>query len=291
MGEQPGTANWMARGIAHADMINTVSPTYAAEILIPEHGAGLDGLLRARAGRVAGILNGIDRSEWNPAADAALASKFDATSIKRRSSNKKVVQETLGLKVKARVPLIGLVTRLVEQKGVDILVEAAEKLVDRGVQLAILGSGDDRYQTAIDQVRDRVPDQVGVEHRFNDRLARLIYGGSDMFLMPSRYEPCGLGQLIAMRYGSLPIVRATGGLKDSVLDAGRYPKRGTGFSFESYSPEGLIGAIDRALKAFANTERWVKIQQRAMAADFSWQASAAQYVELYRKAIVIHAKA
>lgn len=289
-GEQPGTANWMARGIAYADMINTVSPTYAAEIRTPDYGAGLDGLLRARTGHVVGILNGIDRSEWNPATDAALTTKFDARSIGRRSSNKKVVQETLGLKVNARVPLIGLVTRLVEQKGVDILIEAGEKLLERHVQLAILGSGDDRYQTAIDQLRDRYPDQVGVEHRFNDHLARLIYGGSDMFLMPSRYEPCGLGQMIAMRYGSLPIVRATGGLKDSVLDAGRYPKRGTGFSFEPYSPEGLIGAVGRALKVFASKERWVKIQQRAMAADFSWQASAAQYEELYLRAIEFHQK-
>ncbi len=289
-GEQPGTANWMARGIAHADMINTVSPTYAAEILAPDYGAGLDGLLRSRTGRVTGILNGIDRSEWNPATDAALTSKFDATSLKRRSANKKVVQATLGLKVNGRVPLIGLVTRLVEQKGVDILIEAAERLLERNVQLAILGSGDDRYQTAIDQLRDRYPNQVGLEHGFNDHLARLIYGGSDMFMMPSRYEPCGLGQMIAMRYGSLPIVRATGGLKDTVLDAGRYPKRGTGFSFGPYSPEGLIGAVDRALNVFAIKERWIKIQQRAMAADFSWQSSAEQYVELYRRAIQLHSR-
>lgn len=290
LGEQPGTANWMARGIAYADMVNTVSPSYAEEIHTPDYGAGLDKLLRSRRGRVAGILNGIDRAEWEPATDPALAARFDAQSIKHRSANKRVVQETLGLKIDPHAPLIGLVTRLVEQKGVDLLAAGAEKLLEHKLQLAILGSGDPRYEAAIDQLRDRHPDRVGVEHRFNDRLARLIYGGSDMFLMPSRYEPCGLGQMIAMRYGSLPIVRATGGLKDSVHDAGRYPKRGTGFSFEPYSAEGLIGAVDRALKAYADRARWLEIQQRAMSADFSWQASAEQYEELYRRAIEFHAK-
>jgi starch synthase len=290
-GEQPGTANWMARGIAHADVVNTVSPTYAEEILTVDMGAGLDGLLRSRRSRVSGILNGIDRVAWNPATDRALAAPFDLQSIRQRAANKRAVQEQLGLKRKPHTPLIGVISRLVEQKGVDILLEAAEKLLEREVQLIVLGSGEERYVTALDTWPRRYPGRVGVEHRFNDRLARLIYGGSDLFLMPSRYEPCGLGQMIAMRYGAIPIVRATGGLKDSVLDAGRYSKRGNGFSFEPYSAAGLIGTVDRALKAFEDRARWIEIQQQAMAADFSWQSSAEQYVELYRRAVEFHQKA
>jgi starch synthase len=290
-GEYGDAINWMARGITHADMINTVSPTYAQEIMTPEYGAKLDPLLRARHQRLAGILNGIDRADWNPATDAALAAKFSVKSIKRRSGNKQAVQHWLGLKVDPHVPVIGIVSRLVEQKGVDILLGAVERLLQRNLQLAILGSGEPRYELILDQLQYLFPDRIGVEHRFNDHLARLIYGGSDMFLMPSQYEPCGLGQMIAMRYGSIPIVRETGGLKDSVLDAAQYPKKGTGFSFEPYLAEGLIDAVDRALTVFQQPERWLKIQQHAMTADFSWQSSAEQYEELYRRAIEFSAKA
>lgn len=289
-GEQPGTANWMARGIAHADVINTVSPTYAAEILTPEVGAGLDTLLRSRRGRVSGILNGIDRDEWNPSTDPALAARFDSQSIKRRATNKKAVQEQLGLKRKPRLPLIGMVTRLVEQKGFDIILAAAERLMERDMQLVVLGSGEPHYEAALQELHDRYPGRVGIEYNFNDPLARLIYGGSDLFLMPSQFEPGGLGQMIAMRYGSLPLVRATGGLADTVTDAGRASKHGNGFSFKPYLPQALIGAVDRALKVYAQPERWIDLQQRAMAADFSWSQSAEQYVALYRKALVVHTK-
>jgi starch synthase len=284
-GEYGDTINWMARGITHADMLNTVSPTYAQEIMTPEYGVKLDPLLRARHLRLAGILNGIDRVEWNPATDAALAAKFSVKSIKRRSINKQAVQQWLGLKIDPHVPVIGIVSRLVEQKGVDILLGAVERLLQRNIQVAILGSGEPRYEVILAQLHQHFPDRIGIEHRFNDHLARLVYGGSDMFLMPSRYEPCGLGQMIAMRYGSIPIVRATGGLKDSVRDADQYPKKGTGFSFDAYSPDALIEAVDRALNAFQERTRWLKIQLRAMAADFSWEVSAEQYEELYRRAI------
>ena len=289
-GEYSDTINWMSRGIAHADMINTVSPTYAQEMMTPEYGANLDTLLRARSERVTGILNGINRVEWNPATDPALAAKFSVKSLNRRAANKRAVQELLQLKIDPVVPLIGVVSRLVEQKGVDLLLASAEKLLERNFQLAILGSGDPRYETVLNRLHNQMPDRIGIEGRFNDRLARLIYGGSDMFLMPSRYEPCGLGQMIAMRYGSIPIVRATGGLKDTVADTNHYPRRGTGFSFEWYAVDGLIDAVDRALTVFQDNKRWQKIQARAMDANFSWQSSAAQYVELYRKAMKVRSQ-
>ncbi len=291
IGEKPGTANWMARGIAHADVVNTVSPTYAREILTPEFGEGLQELLRARRGRVSGILNGLDQAEWNPQTDRWLAANFDASSLKKRSANKRAVQEQLGLKRKPHTLLIGMVSRLFDQKGLDILLEAVERLLTRDVQLAILGSGDEKYHAAFKVLRENCPDRVGVTHDFDEPLARRIYGGCDVFLMPSHFEPCGLGQIIAMRYGAVPLVRATGGLADTVMDAGRSPRRGTGCAFKPYTAAALLSALDRAAGAYADSERWQAIQRNGMAADFSWQASARQYVELYDKAIQLHRRA
>jgi starch synthase len=287
-GEPPGSVNWMARGIAHADLVNTVSPTYAAEILTPLRGEGLDGLLRARRERLSGILNGIDYAEWNPATDELLAARFDTASVKRRSINKRAVQDRLQLRRQPRTPLTGMVSRLYDQKGLDILIAAADQLLARGVQLAVLGSGDEKYHAALKELSERYPGRVGVEHEFDEPLARLIYGGSDLFLMPSHFEPCGLGQIIAMRYGAIPVVRATGGLADTVIDAGRSPKRGTGFAFKPATADGLIGAIERALVAYADADRWAAIQQRAMLADFSWSKSAAEYAALYQRAVDLH---
>jgi len=286
--EQPGTINWMARGIAHADAINAVSARYAREIMRPEYGAGLDALLREHKRRVSGILNGIDRQAWNPIDDAALAARFDADSLDRRARNKRALQHTLNLPL-GDAPLIGMVTRLVEQKGFDVLVNTADELLSREVQFAVLGTGDPKYESAMRALAARCPAQVAFAPRFDDNLARLIYGGSDMFLMPSRYEPGGLGQMIAMRYGSVPIVRATGGLADSVSDATRSPATGTGFTFGPSSPRSLLGAVDRALKAYRSGRTWRAIQTRAMAADFSWARSAQRYDRLYRKAIRLHA--
>ncbi|HZY42084.1 MAG TPA: glycogen synthase [Anaerolineae bacterium] len=288
MGERPGTVNWLARGIAHADVVNTVSPTYATEILTPALGDGLDGLLRARRGQVSGILNGLDYAEWNPATDPRLAAPFTVDALKARAVNKRAVQDQLGLKPAPRTPLIGLVTRLVDQKGLDLVIAAADRLFERNVQLAVLGNGDEIYHIALANLKLRYPGRVGVDHQFNEPLAHLIYGGSDLFLMPSHFEPCGLGQLIAMRYGSIPVVRATGGLVDTVIDAGRSLQRGTGFVFKPATSAGLLGALDRALAAHADAVRWRAIQRRAMAADFSWQTSAQQYVTLYQKAVELH---
>jgi starch synthase len=288
LGEKPGTANWLARGLTYADTVNTVSPNYARQILTREFGEGLHELLLARREPVAGILNGLDQIEWNPQTDPSLTARFTAASLKKRAANKRAVQTMLGLKRKPRALLIGMVSRLFDQKGFDILLAAADRLMERDTQLAILGSGDEKYHAALQTLVEKYPGRVGVDHNFNEPLARQIYGGCDVFLMPSHFEPCGLGQLIAMRYGAVPVVRATGGLVDAVTDAGRSPHRGTGFVFKPYTPAALLGAIDRAAGAYADPDRWSAIQRRGMAADFSWQASARQYEKLYHAASEVH---
>ena len=290
-GEKPGTANWLARGLTYADTLNTVSPNYAKQILTREFGEGLHELLNTRREPVAGILNGLDQITWNPQTDPLLTARYTATSLQKRVANKRTVQTTLGLKRKPRTLLIGMVSRLFDQKGFDILLAAADRLMERDVQLAILGSGAEKYHAALQALAEKYPGRVGVDHDFNEPLARQIYGGSDVFLMPSNFEPCGMGQLIAMHYGAVPVVRATGGLVDTVVDAGRSPQRGTGFAFKPYTSAALLGAIDRALAAFAQPDRWSAIQRRGMSADFSWQTSAQQYVTLYRRAIEVHQKA
>jgi starch synthase len=287
-GEAPGSVNWLARGITYADAINTVSPTYARQILTREFGEGLYALLHARRDQLSGILNGLDLREWNPQTDPLLAERFDAASLQKRAANKRAVQHELKLKRQPRTLLIGLVSRLFEQKGLDILVEAASQLLQRDVQLAILGSGDEKYHAALQALAEQYPGRVGVDHSFNEPLARKIYGGCDVFLMPSHFEPCGLSQLIAMRYGAVPLVRATGGLADTVIDANRSAQRGTGFTFTAYTAKALIGALDRAVAAFADPDRWQALQRRGLAADFSWTTSAQQYVALYRRAIELH---
>jgi starch synthase len=288
IGEPPGSVNWLARGIAYADAINTVSPTYAKQILTREFGEGLYDLLHTRRDQLAGILNGIDLREWNPQTDRLLAERFDVATLKKRAANKRAVQDELKLKRKPRTLLIGMVSRLFEQKGLDILMEAASQLLQRDVQLAVLGHGDEKYHAALKALAEQYPGRVGVDHKFNEPLARKIYGGCDVFLMPSHFEPCGLSQMIAMRYGAVPLVRATGGLADTVIDADRSEKRGTGFTFKAYSTKALIGALDRAVAAYAGPDRWQAVQRRGMAADFSWKASAQQYAELYRRAIERH---
>src|SRR5512139_3764630 len=286
--EAPGSVNWLARGIAYADAINTVSPTYAKQILTREFGEGLSELLYTRRDQLSGVLNGLDLHEWNPQTDPLLAKCFDAASLGKRAANKRAVQDELKLKRKPHTLLIGMVARLFEQKGLDILVEAATQLLQRDVQLAILGHGDEQYHAAVQALAQQYPGRVGFDHAFNESLARKIYGGSDVFLMPSHFEPCGLGQLIAMRYGAVPVVRATGGLADTVIDADRSAGRGTGFTFKAYTAKALVGALDRAWAAFVDPDRWQAIQCRGMAADFSWNTSAQQYVELYRRALELH---
>jgi starch synthase len=269
-------------GMAAADRLSTVSPSYALEIQTREYGCGLETYLSARSKELSGILNGIDLDSWNPATDPALAQRFEGERPGRRAANHYALQVQVGLKPKENVPLIGMVTRLDHQKGIDLALQALAQLGETPYQFILLGSGDPELEAQARDFSRARPGEMAFVNRFAPDLARLIYGGSDMLLVPSRYEPCGLVQMIAMRYGSVPIVRATGGLKDSVQDADAHPM-GTGFVFGSPSTGALIAALGRAIIAYASHDRWVDIQQRAMKCDFSWQASSRRYLELYRE--------
>lgn len=286
--EEPGTVNWMAQGIAHSDVINTVSQRYAQEILTPEYGCGMDGLLRSRQDHLWGILNGVDYDVWNPATDPHLAQPFDVGRLADRAANKAALQRAVHLPVRADVPVLGMVTRLVDMKGVDLLAAALDRLLARDVQFVLLGAGEPNYEELFSTLPRRFPQKAAVSLGFDAALAQQIYGGADMFLMPSRFEPCGLGQLIAMRYGSVPVVRATGGLADTVSDV---KDAGTGFVFGEYAADAFWHAIERALNVFADKPAWRAVQERGMRADFSWAVSAQKYEELYKRAIEFHKQA
>ena len=276
--------NLLKGGLLHADALTTVSPTYAKEIQAPEGGAGLDGVLRARSRELVGILNGLDQQSWNPATDQELPFHYDEKRLKEKSKNKTALQEELGLPVSPKTMLVGMVTRLAAQKGVDLVIEALPKLLKLDLQLVILGVGDRAIQEQLHQAAKK---QAGVRAHigFNEPLARRIYAGADAFLMPSRYEPCGLGQMIAMRYGAVPIVRATGGLADTVLDVRTHDRTGTGFCFRSSDPTSLTGAVHRAVEVFKEPRRWENLQRRCIKSDFSWDRSAQEYTKLYERLV------
>lgn len=270
-------------GIAYADRITTVSPTYAREIQTAEGGFGLDGLLRHRTGVLSGILNGIDEEHWSPHTDTNLAHPFDAATLPLKERNKTALQRELGLPVEPEAPLLGMVTRLTEQKGIDMVVEALPRLLAHGVQVAILGSGDAHWEKALGDAASR-SHRVAVRFGYDEPVAHRIIAASDLFLMPSRFEPCGLTQMYAMRYGTLPVVRRTGGLADTVRDT-QVPVSedggGTGFVIDGTSPDDLIAAVDRALALYAAKPDWRRTQLRAMYQDFSWARAADAYSEIY----------
>lgn len=275
----------MAQGILHADRINTVSDTYAKEILTPEYGAGLDELLRARRDVVSGIVNGIDYEEFDPRSDAALTAHYDADGIEGRDANKRALQAHAGLPLRDDVLLFGIVTRLFAQKGIDLVAEAFDGLLaDREAQLIVLGTGDEDVHRMLQQLEAKYPRQVKVWLDFNPPLGQQIYAGCDAFLMPSRYEPCGLGQLISLRYGAVPLVRRTGGLADTVADASADLGSGTGFVFGAAEAGELRRACERAIDAFTQHDAWRALQQRGMRQDWSWKRAAAQYAGLYEQA-------
>jgi starch synthase len=276
----------MAQGIAHAQRVNTVSDTYAKEIMTPEYGAGLDPLLRARGDRVSGIVNGIDYEEFDPATDKALAANYSADTLDPRAENKRALQQAAGLPVDDGALLFGVVTRLFAQKGIDLVPDAFETLLARGnAQLVVLGTGDESVHRALLALEAKHAGRVKIWLDFNPPLGQQIYGGCDVFLMPSRYEPCGLGQLISLRYGAVPLVRRTGGLNDTVEDADASLSRGTGFVFEQATSDDLRGAADRAVAAFADRGAWRAMQQRGMRQDWSWARAARAYASLYEHAI------
>jgi len=277
-----GQVNLLKGGIEFADRINTVSPNYAREIQTPAFGMGLDGLLRTHRGKLHGILNGIDDTLWDPAGDPALAARFSAGQLAGKALCKQALQQELGLQPDAGTPLAAMVTRLDPQKGLDLLLEQWDRLLQRDLQLVILGSGQPVYEQRLAELTAKTPGRTVFIGGFDDALARRIYAGSDLFLMPSRYEPCGLGQLIALRYGSLPVVHATGGLADTIIDPRDQPDRANGFVFHELTPAGLFEGLDRALAGYALGPGWQAMIRHGMTQDLSWRQAAGDYVRLYQ---------
>jgi starch synthase len=285
-----GQMSFIKGGLAFADRLTTVSPTYAREIQALEFGDGLDGLLRRRADRLTGILNGIDNKAWNPARDQFLAQRYSVRRLQDKLPNKIALQQELGLPVEPRTPLIGMVGRLVQQKGIDLILETLPKLMHRSIQLVQLGSGEASYEEALRAQAARYAGRLAVRIGYDERLAHLIEAGADIFLMPSRFEPCGLNQLYSLRYGTIPIVRRVGGLADTVTDATEENLKAgtaTGVTFEEPRAGALLAAVDRALALRKNTRRWHKIMRTGMRQDFSWHHSAAEYLRLYKQALRI----
>ncbi|MEW6661052.1 MAG: glycogen synthase GlgA [Bacillota bacterium] len=281
-----GQVNFMKAGLVYADVINTVSKKYSMEIQDPEYGEGLDGLLRQRAGDLYGILNGIDYQVFDPATDPHIAANYSAADISPKKANKKALQEKMGLPGR-EVPVIGLVTRLAAQKGLDLIDGMAHQFLREDIQFIVLGKGEDQFQQMFIQLGKAYRSKVGVTIGFDTELAQLIYAGSDMFLMPSRYEPCGLGQMISLRYGTIPIVRATGGLEDTILDYNQNSEQGTGFSFKEINADALFSTVQRALSLYRNnSSEWERMMIRGMQADFSWNKSAREYLKAYERAVV-----
>jgi starch synthase len=280
-GAQP-PMNFLGQGIINADLLNTVSNNYAREILTPGLGEGLEDCLQFRKDSLYGITNGIDYEVYDPAADKFLSNKFSAADIGPKAANKAELQRRTNLPVNASVPLIGLVQRLEEQKGMDILDKAVYRLLaETDAQFVILGRGREWFESSLKKIAAERPDRVFVETAFDDYLAHLIYAGSDMFLMPSKFEPCGLGQMIAMRYGTIPLVRHTGGLVDTVPQLSEDMTEGNGFVFHNYSADALADAAILALDAFKKKAAWTEAASRIMRLDFSWKVSAGKYAELY----------
>jgi len=273
--EYYGDVNLMKGAIVAADAVTTVSPTYAREIQTAEHGFGLDGLLRARAGQLTGILNGVDYAEWDPATDKHLPAHYDASDLEGKAECKRALLEALGFGAEAHGrPLIGVVSRFAAQKGFDLLEPIGDELAKEDVTLIALGSGEPHCEWIFHDLAERHHDKVRVWHGYNNALAHLIEAGADIFLMPSRYEPCGLNQIYSLKYGTPPVVRATGGLDDTIEES-------TGFKFGEYSPAALLGAIRHALQCWRDREEWQERMRLGMAKDFSWDRSAAEYAALY----------
>jgi len=278
-----GKVNFLKAGILYASAVSTVSYRYSQEIQTPEFGAGLDGLLRSRSDVLTGILNGVDYSAWNPATDAFLAANYTTSDLAGKAACKKDLLETLGLPPsKSDMPVIGMVSRLTEQKGLTILCDSLPSLFPLGIKLVILGTGEEKTRQTLETARRRYPSFFGLKIAFDDCLAHKIYAGSDIFLIPSRYEPCGLTQMYSLKYGSIPVVRATGGLDDSIQEFSPAEGRGNGFKFGDYSPQALLKAVQTAIKVYAQKRSWNALVQNAMTCDFSWERSAQEYIVLYQ---------
>jgi starch synthase len=279
--EAYGNLNFLKSGLVYADAITTVSEKYAQEIQSsPEFGAGLEGIARKRKADLTGILNGVDYSVWDPAVDDLIPVKYDVKGLDLKVENKKALLEKMKLPFDEKIPVIGMISRLVDQKGFDLIGEALDQMMKLDLQLVVLGTGDKKYHDLFEKAQKKYPQRVAAALTFNNDLAHLIEAGSDMFLMPSRYEPCGLNQIYSLRYGTIPVVRATGGLDDTIEDV--QGGNGTGFKFKHYAAPDMLKAIQRALTAYKDQITWRKLMKSGMAKDFSWEASAKKYIALYR---------
>jgi starch synthase len=279
-----GKFNYLKAGVAYADLVSTVSENYAKEIQTEYYGEKLDGLLRKRKDELFGIVNGINYEVFNPDTDKKIYKNYSKNNITNKKYNKSKLQKEFNLPEKD-VPVISIITRLTEQKGLDLIMHKFEELMNYDIQFIVLGSGDNTYENSFQYFRDKFPEKVGIFLGFNAKLANRIYAGSDMFLMPSRFEPCGLGQLISFRYGTVPIVRQTGGLADTVVDYDGDKESGNGFSFHDFNADDLFYATKRALKVYNNKNEWSDLVKKVMGLDFSWSKSADKYNKLYSKAM------
>jgi len=283
-----GKINFLKGGIVFADAINTVSPNYAEEIKTAEQGFGLEGVFQERATSLCGILNGVDYNLWNPETDQLIARTYGTKNLSGKKICKADLQRSFGLPENPEIPVIGMVSRLTAQKGVDLLEKALDELLSRDVQFILLGTGDRRYQEFFLQAAAQHSGKLAIRIAFDESLAHKVIGGSDLFLMPSRYEPGGLTQLYSLKYGTIPVVRATGGLKDTVEEFDPETGKGNGFVFGSYEVRDLLAAVDRALRLFSRKRQWQTLVKNAMTADFSWGRSARAYLDLYQGLLLQH---
>jgi starch synthase len=281
--ELHGGASFMKGALNYSDVITTVSNSYAEEIKTTQYGEGLDGLLREKSFKLKGIVNGIDYEEFNPEEDNLIFKKYNYKDLSGKTENKILLQKELGLPQKENTPMIGLVSRLTNQKGCDLIISIIDRLLQNDIQIVILGTGDHLYEETFKNLQYRYPDKISANIKFDNGLAHKIYAASDMFLMPSLFEPCGLGQLIALRYGTIPIVRETGGLKDTISPYNEYNEIGNGFGFKNYNANELLSVTEYALALYKKKEHWKEIIRQAMESDNSWKKSAHEYKKLYEE--------
>ena len=278
-----GKLNLLKAGIVTADALTTVSPRYAVEICSHEYGCGLEGVLLQRSDALHGILNGVDYSIWSPSRDAKIPYRYSRSNLSGKRMTLVELMGKAGLPIRDGTPLIGMISRLADQKGWDLIAEAAERLFAMNLQMIVLGTGDQKYHNLLRKLERKYPDRLKAYLTFDDDLAHWIEAGADMFLMPSRYEPCGLNQMYSLKYGTVPIVREVGGLADTVSDYQSETGEGTGFVFRDYCADELLNVVQRAVDLFASRRKWTKLMKNAMAEDFSWEASAKAYSELYEE--------
>ncbi len=283
--EHSGDVNLMKAALFCADRLTTVSPTYAEEIKTPEFGHGLDSVLRYEAGKISGIINGIDRDEYNPETDSRIFFPFSEKNLENKRKNKEALLRLVNLPGGNDVPLIGMVTRLVKHKGLDLVAQAIDEILAGDVSLVILGTGEWKYEQFLRDKQRHYPHKLSVNIAFNGDLAHKVYGGADMFLMPSISEPCGLAQMIALRYGTIPIVRETGGLRDSINPYNKFTGEGNGFSFAGCNPGEMAHVIREACELYRNEDAWARLVKTGMSCDFSWEASAGKYRQMYKELI------